>query len=163
MNQFQIAYSLALLIIAVPAWKRQRYAFACLVGNLVAMLALSLALDLGLNGSTARLGMMTVDLVSGVALAVRPGLPRVIAAGYALTVPLYAPMINGLFTRGNADFTLVYAVAALQIGALVIGSLDSSSGGLRRRLSSGRLSMAAQKGDRRLLPGSISCNAGERK
>jgi len=105
--------------------------------------------------------MMITDLATGSALVLRSGLARVIAAGYALTVPLYLPVIRGLFTRADADFTLISTVAALQIGALAIGTLGGHSGGAGRRLSSVRLSMAAPKGDYRLLPGQVSRLAGE--
>lgn len=97
----------------------------------------------------------------GVTLAMRPGLPRVIAAGYALTVPLYVPPINGLFTRGDADFTIIYIVSAMQILALAIGTFGGhSGGGARRRLASGRVSLAVSKGNHRLLPGAVSRNSG---
>lgn len=162
MNQFQITYSLALLALTVPAWGRQRYALACLWGNLIATLAICFAMDMGLDPDTSRLSMMITDLATGAVLAIRQGLPRVIAAGYAITVPFYALAISGLFTRGDAAFTLIYVAAALQIGALAIGSLGGHSGGIRRRLSSGRLFVASQAGDHRLLPGSISRDAGER-
>jgi hypothetical protein len=163
MSGFQVAYSLALLALTVPAWGRHGYVLACLWGNLLAMLAASLAMDLGaLDAGSARTAMMTIDLTTGVALAMKPGLPRVIAFGYALTVPLYVPLINGLFTRGEADFTVVYAVSALQIMALAFGTLGGNSGGgALRRFTSGRVSMALPKGDHRLLPGHVSRVAGE--
>lgn len=161
MNEFQAAYTLALALLAVPAWGRQRYAWACLVGNLIITLAICLAMDLGMDGSNARLSMMLVDLVTGAVLAIRPGLPRVIAAGYAVTIPLYLSVISGLFTRADADFTVIYIVAALQIGALGIGSLGGISGGSCRRLPSGFIPVAPQEGDSRLLPRSVSRNVGE--
>lgn len=163
MNGFQITYTLALLALAYPAWGRQRFALICLAGNLAAMLLACLAMDLGALGhSDARLTMMIIDLATGVALASHHGLPRVIAAGYALTVPLYVPLINGLFTRGEADFTVVYCVSALQIMALSFGTLgNNSGGGKRRRFVSGRGSLALSKGDHRLLPGQVSRFAGE--
>ncbi len=164
MNEAQQAYLVALVALTYPAWSRQRYALVWLWANLAAMLAASLAMDIGaMNIEDARLCMMIADLATGVALACRQGLPRVIAAGYAITVPLYVPLFHGLFTRANADFTVIYIVAALQIGALAIGSLGGSSGGHRRRLSSGGLSVATQKGDHRLLPGSVSCDAGDER
>lgn len=163
MNFYQVAYTLALLALAYPAWGRQRYAWSCLAANLAATLAICLAMDIGAMGATdARTAMMIADLAIGVALAMRPGLPRVIASGYALTVPLYVPLINGIFTRGVADFTVVYWVSALQIMALAFGTLgNNSGGGPRRRFVSGRVPMALSKGDRRLLPGTISSFAGE--
>lgn len=163
MNFFQASYLVALVALTYPAWTRQRFALIFLWGNLAAMLAFSLAMDIGaLSPADARVSMMIVDLVTGVALAMRPGLARVIAAGYALTVPLYVPLISGFFTRGDADFTIVYCVSALQIMALAFGTLgNNSGGGKRRRFVSGRGSLALSKGDRRLLPGTISRLAGE--
>lgn len=163
MNGFQIAYSLALLALAYPAWGRQRYAWSCLAANLAATLAICLAMDIGAMGATdARTAMMIADLATGVALAMRPGLPRVIAAGYALTVPLYVPLINGIFTRGTADFTVIYSVTVLQIAALAIGTLgDNSGGGPRRRFLSGGFPVALSTGDSRLLPGHVSRDSGE--
>ena len=82
MNSFQSAYLVAILALAYPAWTRQRFALICLWGNFAAMLASSLAMDIGaLSPADARVNMMIVDLVTGVALAMRPGLARVIAAG----------------------------------------------------------------------------------
>jgi len=163
LNGFQITYALALLALAYPAWGRQRFALICLAANLAAMLLACLAMDMGaLASSDARLTMMIIDLATGVALATNHGLPRVIAAGYALTVPLYVPLINGLFTRGIADFTIVYGISALQVMALAFGTLgNNSGGGPRRRFASGRVSLALSKGDHRLLPGTISGFAGE--
>lgn len=126
------------------------------------MLAASLAMDLGaLDAGNARTAMMTIDLATGVALATQSGLPRVIAAGYALTVPLYIPLINGLFTRGDADFTVVYIVSALQIMALAIGTLGGNSGGgTRRRPAASRFSMALSQRGGRVYPGHLSRNSG---
>lgn len=84
-----------------------------------------------------------------------------IAVGFSVSVPFYAFLISWLFTRADIGFAILYAVAALQIGALGIGCVGGSSGGLRRRLSSGSLSLASQKGDHRLLPRSVSRNVGE--
>jgi len=164
-NTYQTVYALALLALAYPAWGRQRFAFLCLAVNLAATLLACLAMDLGaVDGESARVWMMMIDLATGVVLAMRPGLPRVISLGYALTVPLYVPLIHGLFTRANADFTVVYCVAALQILALALGTLgDNSSGGSPRRFISGRFPVALSKGDRRLLPGAISRFAGEER
>ena len=150
MNTFQTIYALALLALAYPAWGRQRFSLLCLAGNLAATLLACLAMDIGaVDGESARVWMMVIDLATGVVLAMRPGLPRVIALGYALTVPLYVPLIHGLFTRGFADFAVVYCVAALQILALALGSLGGNSGyggGIRRRVSALPNAMAAPGG-----------------
>ncbi len=159
MNSFQITYALALLVLTVPAWRREGYVLACLWANLLVTLLICLAMDLGLDGGISRLGMMTTDLTTGVVLAMRPGLARVIAAGYALTVPLYVPLIRGVFTRGDADFTVIYIVAAFQIGALAIGALGGGSGdggGRVRRLASGRLFVGQASRGGRVSGGAIS-------
>ena len=163
MNSFQSAYLVAILALAYPAWTRQRFALICLWGNFAAMLASSLAMDIGaLSPADARVNMMIVDLVTGVALAMRPGLARVIAAGYALTVPIYVPLISGFFTRGDADFTIVYIVSALQIGALAFGTFgDHSGGGKRRGFSSRRVPLAISLGGDTVLPGHVSAHSGE--
>ena len=163
MNFFQASYLVALVALTYPAWGSQRYVLLCLVWNLVAMLAASSAMDLGvLSPADARISMMIVDLVTGVALAMRPGLARVIAAGYALTVPLYVPLISGFFTRGDADFTIVYIVSALQIGALAFGTFgDHSGGGKRRGLSPRRVPLAISLGGDTVLPGHVSAHSGE--
>jgi hypothetical protein len=109
-----------------------------------------------LDDTSARLWMMQVDLVTGVALAMRPGISRVIAAGYALTVPLYFPQISGLFTRAEPDFTVVYIVNVLQIGALFIGTLGGHGGGGGNRRVAWRIPMAAQGGNRGIPDGAIS-------
>ena len=160
MNTFQTIYALALLALAYPAWGRQRFALLCLAGNLAATLMACLAMDIGVvDGESARVWMMVIDLATGVVLALRPGLPRVISAGYALTVPLYVPLINGLFTRGIADFAVVYCVAALQIGALFIGTLGGHSGNGGNRLVARGLPMATQGGNRGIPGGAISSNS----
>lgn len=163
MSGFQITYSLALLALAYPAWDRQRFALLCLAGNLSATLLACLAMDLGaVDGESARVWMMVIDLATGVVLAMRPGLPRVIAAGYALTVPLYVPLIHGLFTRGNADFTVVYWVSALQIMALAFGTFgDHSGGGKRRRFAPRRVPLAISLGGDTVLPGHLSQHSRE--
>jgi len=161
-NGFQAAYLIALACLTYPAWRGHRFAVLALWGNMVAMLAASLAMDLGaLDRGNASLTMMIIDLATGVALATRPGLERVIAAGYAVTVPLYVPLIHGLFTGLPSQFTLVYLVSALQIGALAIGTLRGHSGGGGRRLPARGRALALPQGDSRLLPGNLSRNSGE--
>ena len=143
MNGFQVAYLLALIALTYPAWGRQRYALGCLWFNLLAMLAASLAMDLGaMDWERSMLTMMLIDLSTGAALAMRTGLSRIIAAGYAITIPLYAPMISGLFTRLPDPFTLVYVVSAAQIGVLGLGTLGGNGRGGGRRLHSHQVSLA---------------------
>lgn len=156
MNEYQAFYALALLALAVPAWGRQRFVWGCLAGNLAAMLAVCLAMDMGLDKDTSRLSMMIVDLATGAALAMRPGLARIIAAGYAVTVPLYVPMISEFFTQSNAGFTVVYAVASLQLGALAVGTLGGIGGGGGRRRVANPVSMAVPQRGAAMAGGAIS-------
>lgn len=163
MNGFQIAYALTLVALTYPAWAGQRYSLLCLWANLLATLTACLAMDLAMiSPDSARLWMMIADLSTGAALASRPGLSRVIAAGFALTIPLYVPSISGLFTRGQVDFTIVYIVNSLQLGALGLGSLEGGSGsggGRVHRLDAGRLSMGKAPRSGRVSGGAISTTA----
>lgn len=160
MNQYQVAYSLALLALSIPSWGRQRYALVCLAGNLVAMLAVCLAMDMGLDKDTSRLSMMIVDLATGVALAMRPGLARIIAAGYAVTVLLYVPVIEGVFTRDEAWFAIIYAVSTTQIVGLGLGTFGSNGGGGSRRRFVNPVSMAIPHRGVAMAGGPISSNHG---
>lgn len=165
MNFFQASYLAALGALTYPAWGRQRYALACLWGNMLAMLGASLALDLGaLDRGNASIVMMMIDLTAGVALAMRTGLPRVIAAGYALTIPLYVPMISGFFTRMAEPFTVIYIVSALQIMVFGFGSLGGDGSGGGRRLPSHKVPLAISRRGAAMAGGPISavaCNGQE--
>ena len=157
MNQFQAAYLLALIALTYPAWKGQRYALLCLWGNMLAMLAASLALDLGaIDRNAASVTMMMIDLSTGVALAMRPGLSRVIAAGYAVTIPLYVPMISGLFTRMTEPFTIIYVVSVAQIVVFGLGTFGGNGGGGGRRLHSREVSLAIPQRGAAMAGGPIS-------
>jgi hypothetical protein len=158
MNQFQQAYTVILLAMTLMAWRRQGYVLTCLWASLLATLAVCLAMDMGLDKDTSRLSMMIVDLTTGVALAMRPGLARIIAAGYAVTVPLYVPAISGLFTRGDENFTVIYIVAALQLGALAVGTFGSNGGGGSRRRFANPVSMAIPQRGAAMAGGPISSN-----
>lgn len=139
MNFFQIAYALALVALAYPAWGRQRYALGWLVANLVATLAACLAMDLGMiDRDGATVSMSIIDLCAGVGLALRPGIPQLIAWGYAVTVPIYfANLIWG--KPIDATFALVYIAAVAQMGVFAIGcgpGFGSGGGGNRGRFAS---------------------------
>ena len=154
---------MALVALAYPAWANQRYAFVWLAANFAATLLACLGMDLGIQSDIdATVTMMIVDFATGVAMMSKAGLSRVISATYALTVPLYGLAIHDLLTRIEPDFTLMYIVNGMQIMALAFGALgDNSGGGPRRRFVSGRVPLALSKGNRRLLPGTISRLAGE--
>lgn len=136
MNDFQIAYTLILVALTFPAWGRQRYALVCLWANLACTLGACLAMDLGaLDRDGATVAMLTIDLSTGVALALRPGISQIIAWGYAITGPIYFLNLIAKVDIG-ATFAIVYVAAITQLGVLAIGSLGSGGGGLRRRAAS---------------------------
>lgn len=163
MNTFQIVYSLALLALVYPAWGRHRQVVLLLLANLLATLGACLAMDLdAIPATDARLLMMQIDLITGVALAMRPGLARVIAIGYMVNVFLYRPWIDDGFTRNDLALTVIYVVNALQIGALAFGTFgDHSGGGKRRGLSPRRFPLAISLGGDTVLPGHVSAHSGE--
>lgn len=147
MNTYQIAYLLALAALTWPAWGRQRYAMGWLWANLAATLAACLAMDLGLMGRDgATVSMLTIDLISGVALSLRPGISRLIAWGYAITVPLY--FMNLAFGMAiDATYGFIYIAATAQMGVLVIGcGFGSGGGGLLRRFAD-RFSVVSSRRD----------------
>jgi hypothetical protein len=115
MNDFQIGYTIALVALTYPAWGRQRYALLWLWFNLVATLAVCLAMDLGaIDREGATVSMLIIDLCAGVGLALRTGVPHLIAWGYAITVPIYfANLIWG--KPIDATFALVYIAAIAQM------------------------------------------------
>lgn len=146
MNDFQTAYLIALVVLTYPAWGRQRYALACLWANLVCNLAACLAMDIGaLDRDGATVSMLTVDLSTGVALALRPGISQIIAWGYAITGPIYFLNLMADVAIG-ATFAIVYVAAITQLGVLAIGSFGSGGGGLRR-LAASVASVAFSRGD----------------
>lgn len=144
MSGLQIAYALALTALAI--W-RGGYAVWCLVGNLVAFLAVCAFMDAGtLSRDDATVWFAVIDFATGAALALRPGLARIVAAGYVVTVPLYALDIAfGIST--NTTFAIVWAIVALQVGVVAIGSSGNHGGGNRRRHRSFPVSVSAPGGN----------------
>ena len=131
MNTGQIIYALALA--GVFLWHGPSHAAWVLLANMAATLAACLALDFGMDRSDATLTMMLIDFVSGAALVFKPGLSRVLAAGYATTVPLYALNILAGLSEGTT-FAVVMAVGFIQIMVAAIGG-DSNDRGNRGRHS----------------------------
>lgn len=130
MNAAQIIYALALALIFAargpifPAW--------VLLANMLATLAACLAMDLGaLERDGATLTMMIIDLASGAALMQRPGLSRVVAVGYAATVPLYSLTIV-FEVQTDTTFAIVNGIAFIQLAVAGFGS-GGNGGGNRRR------------------------------
>lgn len=149
MNSYQVAYLLALAALTYPAWGKQRYALGCLWGNLVVTLAACLAMDLGLfSRDDATVSMLIVDLSTGVALALRPGISQIIAWGYAITVPIYfANLVWG--NPIDATYALIYIAATAQVGVLAIGVIPGSGagGGRRRRPFANHISVVYETGN----------------
>lgn len=95
---------------------------------MVATLAACGMYDIGvLDRSGLTLSLLTIDLASGVALALRAGLPRLLAFGYAVTVPIYfANLMFGIDL--SATFTVVYVIAGVQVAGLAIGTVGPGTG-----------------------------------
>lgn len=133
---FQSSYMVALFALAYPAWRAgHKRIVLVMLANMVAAFAIAGAWDLQLIGEDDRFAYyMVADMAAGAALVIRPGLSRVISIGYAATFPFYALRISDLFTGDGPPLTVICAQAALQIGALAIGTFGSSggSGGGRR-------------------------------
>jgi len=164
MSSFQIGYAIALLALSYPAARAGHLRVVVVLwANMLAILAVAGAWDLRMIGADDRFAYyMVVDLASGAALVIRPGLSRVVAIGYAATFPFYALRISGLFTGDGPPLTVICAQAALQIGALAFGTFgDHSGGGKRRRSASSRISLAPSRGGVSVLPGHVSQHSGE--
>lgn len=163
MSGNQIAYALILAALTYPAWGRQRHALLALWGNLLATLAICLAMDLGaLERDAATVSMMIADLATGAVLSTKPGAARIIALGYAVTIPIYS--INLVFGLPiSATFGVVYIAAFAQLGVLAIGSFGGDGGGCRRRRVSFRPSLALSRGNPGVYPGAISRNTSENR
>ena len=154
MNNFQICYTVALLAMVYPAWNRQRYAMFVLVASLASTLFACLALDIEwLGRDDAIRTMMVIDITSGVALALRAGLPRIIALGYAVTVPVYwADLVYRVPT--DTTWGILYVAAVAQLGVLSIGIIGNGGGGNRRR-SVRRFPLAVSGGSQALSGGPV--------
>jgi hypothetical protein len=154
LSNLQIAYLVALAAMTLPL--RQGYALAWLWGNLVATLAACGAMDMGwLGREGATLSMLTIDLVAGVGLALRPGIGRLIAWGYAVTIPIYTVNLVWGVPIG-ATMGYINAVAVAQLGVFAIGLSGGDSGGDVRRRSFGRTALAIQERNGALSGGAIS-------
>lgn len=122
----QIIYCAA--IAGLFAWRGQSYAAWVLALDQLGILAVLGLFDLGMIGrSDATLYQMVVDFMAGAALAAKPGLPRLLSLGYAITVPLYAANILFSLATGTT-FALVMGIGFLQLAVAGIGQ-DSGGGG----------------------------------
>jgi hypothetical protein len=122
-----LAWLVAVFVIRPPC-----FAVWVVCANALGILAVCGLMDLGaVDRSDATLFMMLVDLVSGVVLATRGGLSRVIAWGYALNVAIYSLNIV-LGISLNATFALVYLIGLAQLGMLTIGPRGDNGSRNRR-------------------------------
>ena len=150
MNEAQIIYAIALA--AVFAAHGPTFSAWVLLANMAATLVACLAMDLGaLDRTGATMTMMVIDFASGAVLLTKPGQSRLIAMGYAVTVPIYA----GTILAGIAESTTFAIVIGIGFCQLVVVGIGSGGGhGLRRR--SGRSdvfsAVSVQGGDYRVLP-----------
>jgi hypothetical protein len=120
MSGMQIAYAIALA--GLFAWRGPSLTAWVLLGNMVAALVGCLAMDWGLLGrSDATLTMMLIDFVSAAILVTQPGLPRVIAAGYAATIPLYSLSIM-FSVAESTTFAIVIGIGFAQLAVAGIGA-----------------------------------------
>lgn len=128
MNTGQIIYALALA--GIFAWRGPSFAVWVLLGNMLATLAVCGAMDLQwITRDNATLSMMLTDFASAAVLITKPGISRIIAAGYGVTVPIYSASIIFGATE-SATFAVVVAIGFLQLMVAGIGSNDN---GLRGR------------------------------
>jgi hypothetical protein len=132
MTDAQIIY--AVIVALLWVLKADRFVMAWLTANLGAMLLAAGLMDLGVlsrDGATAT--MMIIDLATGIGLSFGKGTARLIALGYAVTIPIYSlEMAFGVSTTTTVGITLV--VAFVQLGVVGLGHFSGGSGGSRGRL-----------------------------
>lgn len=140
MSDFQKAYTVAIVLMVILLWHRQRYAAVSLLIAHMMTLGACLAMDLrALTESGADKSMMLIDLVAMAVLVVRPGLCSLIAAGYMAGIALYA-VSWFIHAPRESHYAIQNAIAALQLAVLGIGGLGGiSGGGWHRRLGVLRL------------------------
>ena len=153
----QIAYAVALAALFV--WRGPSFTAWVLLGNMGAALVGCYAMDLGLIGRTdTTLAMMLIDFVSASLLLTQSGLPRVIAAGYAVTIPLYA--LNVVFgVSEGTTFALVIGLGFVQLVVAGIGS-DSDDRGNHSRNADMEISLSAPGRNSGMVSGGFAQVAG---
>ena len=144
MNLAQWAYMIGLAALFV--WRGPSFAAWVLLGNAIATLSVCLAMDLDVLGrQDATLFMMLIDLASGVALMTDPGLSRLLALGYAVTVPIYsASVVFGV--AETTTFAVVVGVGMLQLVVAGFGQ-GGDDNGSRRRLCADLYLVAVPSGN----------------
>ena len=127
----QIIYGLWL--IALGYCKAPKAAFVPLVCNFIATLAVCGAMDLSwLDRPSATAWMMIIDFTTGVWLVSRPGLPRIVAMFYAVTLPIYAAVLF-LALPLVVGFGVINVIAFVQLGVVTIDTVTGGGAGGGKR------------------------------
>jgi hypothetical protein len=84
-----------------------------------------------LHRDNAIAAMLVTDLGAAAALITRPGLPRLVALGYAVTVPVYAADLL-LHIPSGTTWGILIPVAFAQLGVVGFGG-SGGIGGTNRR------------------------------
>ena len=127
----QIVYGLWL--IALGYCKAPKAAFVPLVCNFIATLAVCGAMDLSwLDRPSATAWMMIIDFTTGVWLVSRPGLPRIVAMFYAVTLPIYAAVLF-LALPLVVGFGVINVIAFVQLGVVTIDTVTGGGAGGGKR------------------------------
>jgi len=130
-SDLQIIYAIWLAGVFIAF--RPVFAMWVVLANMLAILATCGLMDIGvIDRPNSTLFIMLADLVSGVVLAMRGGVSRVLAWGYAATVGLYSLNII-LDVSLDTTFALVYVICFAQLGVLTIGSGGDNGYRNRRR------------------------------
>lgn len=119
MNSQQVVYiSLVVLLWLVRADLR---VMCWITANLILTLISVGMMDMGwVSRHDATVSMMIIDLLTGVGLATRKGLGRLVSLCYAITVPIYS--LNLIFgVQPRVIYTMVFVVSLVQLGAVCIG------------------------------------------
>jgi hypothetical protein len=127
----QIIYSIVLIVLI---FARGGFLVWALVLNMCAYFAASYAMDIHIIArDNATAWFAVIDAVTCVFLAFRPSPARVVALFYAIRVHVY--MANLLFgVSTDTTFAIVWAIVALQVGVVIIGTPTGTDGIKHRRV-----------------------------
>lgn len=139
----QIIYSIVLILLVIG---RGGFVVWALVLNMAAYFAASYAMDIHLvDRHHAVAWFAVIDAVTCAVMAFQPGPAKIIAAFFALRVNVY--MSNLLFgVSTDTTFAIVWAIVALQVGVVIIGTPTGSGGARHRRIRSWVDSFASSRG-----------------
>lgn len=103
-----------------------------LLANAVVTLGVLALMDFGLIGDTQKtVFLMLVDFASGAVLVMVPGIPRLLAVGYAVLVPVYAASVWFSIAE-TTTFAIVIGIGFFQIAVAAIGYGGGDGGAFRR-------------------------------